>query len=391
MSLSLDLLLDELFSQRAQAQQLRTRRIVRSLDAVHVEIDGVRFTNFCGNDYLGLTHHPRIIAALAASAAINGCGAGAAGLISGYTPAHAAAEAAIAGWKGTGASILLPSGYQANHAAIQTVASVGGAKPGRVRFLIDKLAHASLLDAVRGANAPWRVFPHNGIKKLARLLREAEAGQLQVVITESIFSMDGDAADLAALAELKSKHPFVLLLDEAHAGGVYGPGGAGLAAELKLSGAVDISIATLSKAAGVAGGAICASQKFRDAVVNLGRAYIYSTSVPPAIADAIRVAIEVMKDESQRAARVRALAKEVRDRLKTGGLDLPAGDSPIIPIIIGDEAAALRRARELADRKLLVQAVRPPSVPRNTSRLRVTLSCEHTDAEIGQLIETLLK
>ena len=192
---SFSALLERELIRLTEAGLLRQRRVVRSIDAVHVEIDGRRYTNFCSNDYLGLTHHPRVIEAVRSGAERFGAGAGAAGLISGYSPAHASAEAAIALWKGTEAAVLLPSGYQANVAAIQTLAAVGESKKNKTRFLIDKLAHASLLDAVRGSGASWRVVPHNGIAKLKRLLGEAEQDQLQVVVTESIFSMDGDEAD----------------------------------------------------------------------------------------------------------------------------------------------------------------------------------------------------
>ncbi|MGD0462923.1 MAG: 8-amino-7-oxononanoate synthase [Tepidisphaeraceae bacterium] len=385
---SFDSLLKEELSRLAEARQLRSRRVVVPIDAVHVEIDGRVCVNFCSNNYLGLTHHRRVVAAVGNAAAKFGAGAGAAGLISGFSTQHAAAESAIASWKGTEAAILLPSGYQANHAAIQTLAALGKNRGG-VRFLVDKLAHVSLLDALRGSGAAWRVFPHNGMSKLKRLLDQAEAEQLQVVVTESIFSMDGDAADLKSLDQLKRARPFVLLLDEAHASGVYGPGGAGLAAEWGLAGAVDISVATFSKAAGCAGGAICARGDFCRTAVNLGRAYIFSTSIPPAIAAGIEEAIRAMHDEPQRQQRVRALARELRERLRGKGMVLPDGDSPIVPIIVGEESAALELAGKLLEKNLLVGAIRPPTVPRGTSRLRVTLSCEHTQEEIDRLIDTV--
>jgi 8-amino-7-oxononanoate synthase len=388
---SLDPVIHQMLMQKAEAGRLRARRIVQPLDAVHVEIDGRRYTNFCSNDYLGLMHHPRTIAAMQSSVSVNGVGTGAAGLISGFTTAHANAEASIAKWKGTESAILLPSGYQANQAAIQTLSAIGESYPSGVRFLIDKLAHASLVDAVRGSDKPWRVFPHNGLGKLRRLLSEADSKQLQVVVTESIFSMDGDAADLAALAEIKTKTPYILLLDEAHGSGVYGPGGAGLAAELGLSPMVDISIATFSKAAGCMGGAICASREFCDAVLNYGRAYIFSTSVPASIADAIATAIAIMGEEPQRARRVRDMARQVRSRLQSGGMQIPAGDSPIIPIIVGEEEPAMEKSQKLFERRFLVQAVRPPTVAAGTSRLRVTLSCEHSDSVVNELVEALLK
>ncbi len=371
-------------SKRQASDLLRKRRLITPIDAVHVEIDGRPFTNFASNNYLGLTHHPKIVAAVHNANTHLGLGSGASALITGHTPAHAAAEASIAQWKSAQAAVLLPSGYQATHAAIQTFAALAKTSPNGVRFLIDKLTHASLIDAVRGSDQPFRLFPHNNLSKLSRLLSESPAGQLQIVVTESIFSMDGDAADLAGLAQLKEKHPFALLLDEAHASGVYGPSGAGYAAEVNLSNIVDVSIVTLSKAIGAAGGAVCATQQFCDALVNFGRAYIYSTAVPPAVGAAASAAIEVMRDEPERQQRVRELATRVRRALLP--LGVTPDDSPIIPIILGEAAKALAAAKSLEDEGLLVIAVRPPTVAHGSSRLRITLSCEHSDAEVSALI-----
>jgi 8-amino-7-oxononanoate synthase len=279
--------------------------------------------------------------------------------------------------------VLLSSGYQANHAAVQTLAAIAEASGRPVRFLLDKLSHASLLDAVRATNAEYRVFPHNHLAKLQRLLESAPPEQMQVVVTESIFSMDGDAADLAQLASLKAKQPFLLLLDEAHGAGVFGDGGGGYANEAGFAGLADITIATLSKAAGVVGGAVCASADFCRALVNHGRAYIYSTAVPAPVAAASIAAIDVMRDEPQRQQRVRDLAQRVRQ-----AMDVP-GPSPIVPVILGDEQAALEASAKLLDAGMLVVAVRPPTVPRGSARLRVTLSSNHTDAEVDRLIAVL--
>jgi 8-amino-7-oxononanoate synthase len=375
-------------AERREHAQLRQRQTVRPIDAVHLEIDGVTYVNFSSNNYLGLTHHPRVLAALADAAIRSGAGSGAAALISGYADAHQSCEATLAGWKGTEAAVVLPSGYQANLAAIQTIAAIGESYPSGLRFLADKLVHASLIDAVRATQAPLRVFPHNGLTKLNRLLEESDPQQLQVVLTESIFSMDGDACDLRGIAELKSRTPFLLLLDEAHASGVHGPGGAGVAAELGLQQAVDVSIVTLSKAIGCAGGAVCCSAIFRDALINFGRAYIYSTSIAPAQAASVQAAIAVMRDEPQRQARVRELARRVRDqfgKLETRSRDF-TGDSPIIPIVLGSEEAALKAAELLRVQQMLVGAVRPPTVAPGSSRLRVTLSCAHTDDEVDRLV-----
>jgi 8-amino-7-oxononanoate synthase len=383
-------------ARRRDEHLFRRRQVVRPLDATHIEVDGRRYVNFASNNYLGLTHHPRVIEAASHSASALGAGSGAAPLITGYGPAHESAERRIATWKGTQAAVLLPSGYQANVAAVQALAAIAehrgiqseGGGDG-VRFLLDKLVHASLVDAVRSTGSPYRIFPHNHLSKLQRLLAEADPGQLQVVVTESIFSMDGDAADLAGLADLKARRPFVLLLDEAHASGVYGEGGAGLAAERGLRDVADVTVVTLSKALGSAGGAVCASTAVCDAVINYGRAYIYSTHLPPAAAAAAEAAIDVIADEPHRQRRVRALAIRVRSELRAAGLTLPPGDSPIIPITLGTERAALEAARAMQDQGLWVLAIRPPTVPRGTSRLRVTLCSEHHDDEIAQLVAAL--
>ena len=366
---------------RRVGHALRERRPVRVLDATHLEVDGRRLVNFASNDYLGLTHHRRVVAAFAGATA---GGSGAAALVTGHTVAHAAAEAAIARWKGTESAVLVGSGFAANGAAVTAIAAVGGT----VRFLVDKLAHASLIDAVRGSGRPFRVFPHNGLDKLRRLLADADPSHRQVVVTESIFSMDGDAADLAGLADLRDRHGFLLLLDEAHAAGVYGPGGGGLAAEVGVR--ADLSVVTLSKAVGVVGGAVCGSPDWVEAVVNFGRSYVYSTSLPPAVAAAITASLAVMADEPHRQARVRAVARSVRDQLTAAGLSVPPGDSPIVPLVLGDERAALVAADHLRRAGLLAVAVRPPTVPRGTSRLRVTLSSEHTDAEVAAMVAAVV-
>ena len=386
----LDQLLHDELSRRESAHLRRSRQIVTPLDSTHVEIDGRRYVNFASNDYLGLTRHPAIVRAVKEALERWGAGAGASGLVTGYSDLHAAAEDALAVWKGTEAAVILPSGYQTAHGVMQTLAAVAGTRETGLRFLIDKLAHASLIDAVTGSGHPFRVFPHNGLNKLERLLADAPPRQVQVVITESIFSMDGDAADLPGLVELKERHPFVLVLDEAHGSGVYGRHGAGCASELGLSGHVDVTIVTLSKAVGVIGGAACASQAFCDSLVNWGRAYVYSTSVPAMVPAGARAAITVMREEPHRQQRVRSLARRVREALRAKGIGIADGDSPIIPILFETEEASLAAASKFRGRGMLVVAIRPPTVPRGNSRLRVTLSCEHRDDEVDQLIEAVV-
>ncbi len=384
-----DQLLTVAMQARREAGLLRRRREVRHLDDAQVEVEGQRYVDFSSNDYLGLTHHPAVSHAAAAATRAGGAGSGASALVTGYTQRHASAERALATWKGTERAVLLPSGYQANHAAVQTFAGAAQTAARPLRFLVDKLVHASLIDAVRASQLPMRVFPHNGIDKLARLLTSAPESELQVVVTESIFSMDGDPADLVAITQLKKIRPFALVLDEAHGSGVYGTDGAGYAAELRIAEQVDVFVVTLSKALGGMGGAVCATQIFCEALVNFGRAYVYSTCVPPALAAAAEAALGVIRDEPHRQQRVRALSLRVRAAVSDLGLATRSGDSPIIPIVLSTELAALSAAQRLMEQGLLVAAMRPPTVPRGTSRLRVTLSSEHTDEQIAALISGL--
>lgn len=383
--MDLDRLIETHLAERQRAYRLRRRPIVRRLDPTHIELDGRKLVQFASNDYLGLSFHHQIIQAAQQAMQTDGLGSGAAGLLGGFTPIHAGAEAALACWKGTQRAVLLPSGYQANVAAVQTFAALG------VRFLVDKLVHASLIDAVRGSGSPMRIFPHNHLDKLKRLLADAPANQMQVVVSESIFSMDGDAADLRGLAELKQQFPFVLLLDEAHAGGVYGPKGGGYAAELGLQEVVDVTVVTFSKALGCIGGAVCASEAFCQAVINWGRAYIYSTSVPPAIAAAVEKAIEVIGREPERQVQLRLRSRQLRTALEEHWNVSGLADCPIVPLILNGEQQALEVARLLQDQGFWVSAVRPPTVPRGTSRLRMTVSGQHSQGQVQGLVLALKK
>lgn len=384
----LDHIIESLLDDCRRRDRYRSPRLMRPLDATHVEIERRQYVNFCSNNYLGLTFDPRLAAAAQVAARAGGTGSGAAALVCGYSPIHASAERALADWKQTQAAVLLPSGYQANHAVVQTLAAING-KQRRVRFLLDKLIHASILDAVLGSGLPARIFPHNNLSKLSRLLADSSQEDLNVVATESIFSMDGDAADLPGLARLKAEHAFVLLLDEAHASGIYGPSGAGYAHELGLHRIVDINVVTLSKALGAVGGAICASRAFCQGVVNFGRAFIYSTSLPPPAAAAVEAAIQILRDEPSRRERLRALSRRVRQALGQASIALPPGDSPIIRVIMGAESEALNAAELIRGEGMLVAAIRPPTVAPGTSRLRATLCSEHTDDEVSQLIGVL--
>ena len=380
--------LDEALDAVRSIDRYRNRRPLRVVDATNVELDGRRLINFAGNDYLALSRHADLQSARFSSIA---AGSTASALVTGYTTEHADAEACIARWKGTDRAVLLPSGYQANHAAIQTFAAMGRNRPESMRFLVDKLAHASLIDAIRATGCPFRVFPHNGMDKLRRLLETSDREQLQVIVTESIFSMDGDACLLPEIAKLREQFGCAILLDEAHGSGVYGPGGSGFAAELKLRDAIDVSVCTFSKAAGLVGGAVCASTPFCEALVNFGRAYIYSTAVPPTLAKQIEKSIELMASEPWRQRIVRRSTIYLRAKLAEAGWIFPAGDSPIVPLVVGDESAALAAARKLESGGILTVAIRPPTVAPQACRLRITVNAAHSIEQLDHLLATLGK
>lgn len=378
---SLDLSFLPLLEERSRKSLLRASLPLDLLpEPLHFSVNGHKVVNFSSNDYLGLTRHPRIIAAAKKAADQYGVGAGASPLITGQTDLHHKAALVLAKWERVPCAKLLPSGYQTAFAIVQTLSVLPN-----VRFLIDKLTHASLIDAVRATGAEFRVFPHNSVIKLRRLLEDAPKNQTQVVATESMYSMDGDEAPLAELAELKKDHPFIWVLDEAHGTGVYGPDGTGLAAERNVTGAVDIKMVTFSKALGIAGGAILSTEVFCQAVENFGRAYIYSTAVSPMIAGALIEAIAVVQEEPWRAKRTRQLALKIRESFK-----MP-GDSPIIPIILNDESKAMKASRDLMESGFWVAAIRPPTVAKGTSRLRLTISASHSDDEAAGIVREIQK
>ena len=391
---------DDLFrnalNQASARGLLRTRTVRNPSDAIHLSESSASLNaepkptliNFASNDYLGLSHHPRLIAA-AHKSLDQRVGSGAAPLVTGYSSDHVRLEKTIAQWKQMDDSILLPSGYQANHAAIGALTVAAETVGKKVRFLLDKLVHASIVDAVRASQGEYRIYPHNSLAKLRRLLTEKQGEYVDVVVTESIFSMDGDAVDLEGLVDLKKQLPFLLLLDEAHATGVYGPNGAGYAAERGLTEFVDLSVITFSKSIGIIGGAVAASTTLIEAIVNFGRAYLFSTSIPPHVCNVVHEAIAIMHDEPHRRMRVRKLAKDFRGELSALNFEVPPGDSPIIPLILGDEQTALDASLLLKQSGFLVVASRPPTVPKGSSRLRITLSSEHDETDIHRLLSIL--
>jgi len=370
-----------LHGELAKLEEANLRRTLRVADEMSASM-----LNFAANDYLGLSRHPALIEAARQATAQRGTGAGASRLVTGTNSAVLALEEQLAAWKEKEAALVFSSGYAAALGMIPTLVGKGDT------VILDKLAHASLIDAARLSGATVRTFPHNDMGRLESLLKKISPGKTHIlVVTESIFSMDGDAAPLRELVELKDRYGAWLLVDEAHATGLYGATGAGLVAEAGLSARVEIVMGTLSKALGSVGGYIAGSRTLIDWLVNRARSFIYSTALPPGVIAASRAAIELCQAPEGASLRGRLWGNVARfhaglpTRWKNGTLS----SSAIQPLICGEASAALQLAATLREAGFLIPAIRYPTVPRHAARLRVTLSAAHADKDIDALNRAL--
>jgi 8-amino-7-oxononanoate synthase len=340
--------------------------------------------NFASNDYLGMARHPALIEAAQRATAQHGSGAGASRLITGTSGDVLALEETLAAWKESEAALVFGSGYAAALGTIPALVGRGDT------VVLDKLAHASLIDAARLSGATVRIFPHNGLDRLDAQLKRISSGTGRVlIVTESLFSMDGDAAPLRELVELKERHGVWLLVDEAHATGLYGATGAGLVAEAGLSARVEIVLGTLSKALGSVGGYIAGSRVLVDWLVNRARSFIYSTALPPGVIAASHAAVKLAQSPEGTALRekLRAHIALFRDKLPTPWESRV--DGAIQPLLCGESSTALDIAAALHQRGFPIPAIRYPTVPRHAARLRVTLSSAHEPAQIQFLLTAL--
>ena len=354
----------------------RSLRVMDSPQGIVVQQGGRELINFSSNDYLGLASDARVKAALHEGIDRYGAGSGASRLVCGSLAPHRELEAALADFKGTEAALTFSSGYAVALGTITALMHDGDV------IILDKLCHASLVDAARLSGATIRIFPHNHLGKLEKLLQSSQ-GKRTLVVTESIFSMDGDAALLPEIVELKDRHGAWLMLDEAHGVGVLGPQGRGLAAALGLDQRIDLHMGTLSKAFGLSGGYLAASRTVIDLLINKARSFIYTTAPPPCIAHAARVALDLIRSTEGDA--LRAKVQHNRSLITVPS----CGTAAIVPIIIGDEEAAMKRSARLLEQGFLVPAIRYPTVARGSARLRVTLSAAHTADQVEQLCKAL--
>jgi len=339
--------------------------------------------NFGSNDYLGLAADPRLAAAAIAAITAEGVGSGASPLITGQSDTHARLEQRLAEFERAEAALVFPSGFAANLAAVTALAG-----PGDVVFG-DAKNHASIWDGCRLSRADVRVYPHGDWQRLDALLARASTYRRRLIVSDSLFSMDGDLAPLAELAAVARRHEAMLLIDEAHATGVFGEQGRGAAEYLNVEEGVTARVGTLSKALGCSGGFVSGSRELIDYIINRGRSYIYSTAAPAAISAAALAALDIVQAEPQRRRELLRQAAALRQRLAERGWALGPSTSQIIPIVVGRPQRALELSQRLRARGLFVPAIRPPTVPEGEACLRVSLTWGHSEEQIAALVEGL--
>ncbi|MDM3886278.1 8-amino-7-oxononanoate synthase [Pseudomonas sp. BCRC 81390] len=369
-------------AERRAADLYRQRPLLQSPQGPEVVVDGQPLLAFCSNDYLGLANHPQVIAAWQAGAERWGVGGGASHLVVGHSTPHHQVEEALAELTGRPRALLFSTGYMANLGAITALVGQGDT------VLQDRLNHASLLDGGLLSGARFSRYLHNDPASLASRLDKAVGNTL--VVSDGVFSMDGDLADLPALAAVAKARGAWLMVDDAHGLGTLGRHGGGVVEHFGLGvDEVPVLIGTLGKACGTAGAFVAGSEELIEALVQFARPYIYTTSQPPALACATLKSLELLRRETWRREHLAALIRQFREGAQQIGLQLMDSPTPIQPIVIGDSAQALRLSHMLRERGLLVTAIRPPTVPAGSARLRVTLSAAHSEAQVQLLLNAL--
>ena len=381
-----------------ELQELRQEGLYRSLlsaegvEGPFVRLGGKKYVCFCSNNYLGLAGHPRIKRAAQEAIERYGWGAGASRLVSGNTLLHEALESALGGFKGAEAALVFPSGYMANVGTITALVGKGDIVIG------DRLNHASLIDGCRLSGADFRIYTHKDMDGLEGVLRRASQYRKRLIVTDGVFSMDGDLAPLPNIVELARRYKAMLMVDDAHGTGVLGKKGKGTVEHYGLEREVDIQMGTLSKALGGIGGFVTGSKTLIEYLKNRSRPFIYTTALPPAACAAAIEALRIVKEEPSRREALWRNVRYLQEGLKSGrgvlqyaptGLQVPEVESPIFPIAIGDAKEAVSLSKSLFEKGLWVTAIRPPTVPEGTSRLRVTVTSEHTQEHMQALLHAL--
>lgn len=372
--------IDSQLQKRKDASAWRERRCIEKSSGRELHFQGKSYLNFSSNDYLGLSQHPEIIRAWQQGAQEYGVGSGGSGHIMGFTHAHHQAEQKLADWLGYPRAILFISGFAANHALITALMTAED------RILADKLSHASLLEGAMHSQAQLRRFSHNSVDSLEKLISKPHTSKT-LVVTEGVFSMDGDSAPLDELQTLAHAHNAWLMVDDAHGLGIWGKQGRGSCDEYGIK--PDILVATFGKAVGVSGAAVLCDERTADFLIQAARHLIYSTSMPPAQAVAISAAVgEIQQADDQRAQLQRNIHYFKR-QLNLPDMHLVDSNTAIQPLIVGDNEKSLQLSQFLREKGIWIQAIRPPTVPPGSARLRMTLSAAHQQDDIDKLLEAL--
>jgi 8-amino-7-oxononanoate synthase len=369
---------------RRRAERLyRARRVAESAQGPEMVIDGRTVLGFCSNDYLGLAADPRLAEAMAEGARQWGAGSGAAHLVNGHAEPHHALEEELAAFTGRERALLFSSGYMANLGVGSALLERGDA------VFEDRLNHASLIDAGHRPGIDFNRYRHADVADLERRLAKCEADE-KLVLTDGVFSMDGDVAPLVELADTCRTHGARLVVDDAHGFGVVGPGGRGSVADAGLTSAhVPVLVGTLGKAFGTFGAFVAGDEDLVETLIQKARSYIYTTALPPAVAAATRASLRIVEVADDRRAHLHSLVQRFRHGAEKLGLTLVDSQTPIQPILVGDAGTALVLSDALLREGILVTAIRPPTVPNNTARLRVTFSASHTTGHVDRLLEAL--
>lgn len=372
----------ELVAERQAAGLTRRLRSIDGAPGTWVTVDGRRVLLLCSNNYLGLATHPAVQEAACQAIADYGAGAGASRLISGSTRLHQQLEAQLAAFKGTEAALLFNSGYHAN---VGTISALVGETDA---VFSDALNHASIIDGCRLSRAQVTVYPHNDVDALSAALAQSTARR-RLVVTESVFSMDGDTAPLRAICTAAERHGAMVMVDEAHATGVIGPHGGGVVEQEGLQDRVTVQMSTLGKALGGFGAFVAARRSIIDLLINTARSFIYTTALPPAVIAAASAALTIVLTDHQRRQTLAENAAQLRQGLERLGFALGPHPSHIIPVLIGDAERTMRLSERLLAAGVFVQGIRPPTVPPGTARLRVTLMSTHTPADLRMALDAL--
>ena len=381
-------MLTELSRELAALEEKALRRRLTAVEEVlpggKVRVGGRVLLNLSSNDYLGLSQDPRLIAAAGEAAARWGVGAGASRLVAGHLALHEAVEAKLAAFKGTEAAVIFSAGYMANVGAIAALVGPGD------EVLGDRLNHASIYDGIKLSGAELKRYPHRDLKRLTQLLQKRAGGKRRLIITDSVFSVDGDLAPLAELVALKERYGAWLMIDEAHATGVLGEKGAGLAEAVGVASRVDVHMGTFSKALGVLGGYVAGAKGLIDYLHNRARAFIYSTAMAPPLLGAIGAALDIVATEAEPRRYLLAQAARFRRGLAAAGLDTLGSETQIVPVLVGDNARTLELAARLKERGLLAVGLRPPTVPAGRARVRFSLCAVQSPEDLAQAREAIV-